>query len=329
MDTAPSLLARVFEFAAALIPYWWAVATGFGPALLIGMLHRYRNRWAWLERSSLLTSVTARETRPRIAMVFAVGGILYASFQAFDDVNITLHRKETELVTLQRTPYIALTLVIDSLNENEPDFHIEVENTGSSQVTLTRYNYRTSTKFNRTINLPDDEKTIIPPKNKITIPGIMLTGIVNVPCALDVTMVYYTSGSHTALYKFFVDHSLIPPERFFPVKWQQIEGETDDEFKKSLFAMLENSQGTIAFDLPERKSDGSINIVTFSGNNRRFLFDPNNQIATFSKHEQTGEIRIVQGGFETGKGNGRHFIIMAWNDENRKLSIMVDGKEFH
>lgn len=178
------------------------------------------------------------------------------------------------------------------------------------------------------LDLPSDMQATIPPKGKITLPGIMLTGILNVPSALDVTMIYEAvtdngKSLYTSRFKFFIDHSLTSPERFTPSIVQEIAGAVDISkgFMTELLDTLPKSKGTIHFVLPERKPDGTSNVVTFSGGGKRFLFDPNNQIAAFSARDQSGDVRIASARIDTGKGNGRHSI-----DETKDLLLMVDGK---
>src|SRR6266851_2878116 len=93
----PSLPTRLWEFGAALAPYLWAVVGGGAIAAVWEWIKRYQRYWrplAWL---------VEHDKRHWIAYVLILAGFVYASFQAFDDVNARL-RHVVESQSHQRLP---------------------------------------------------------------------------------------------------------------------------------------------------------------------------------------------------------------------------------
>src|SRR5271169_1639827 len=118
-------------------------------------------------------------------------------------------------------PLLALTLVIDSLNESGSNFHIEVENHEGPQVSIQQYIYG-ARQINDGVIFPEDRRPIVPAAAGITIPGKMPTGIALSMTPLDVLLIYKTpQRTFGSAYRFFVDQSVKPLERFSPVSWRE------------------------------------------------------------------------------------------------------------
>jgi hypothetical protein len=91
MESEPSFLSRLFEFASTLLPYSWAlVTTGIGPAVIIAFAAKYQDRFR------ILKPFANRTARPWIILVIFAIGFGYASFSAFDDVNSRLRKAQQE-----------------------------------------------------------------------------------------------------------------------------------------------------------------------------------------------------------------------------------------
>lgn len=125
-----------------------------------------------------------------------------------------------------------------------------------------------------------------------------------------------------------MDHALKSGDQFYPVKYQQAIGDLINQRHEADFIEgLAKKAGTMTLVLSEKNSNGDPNIITFSSNQKRFLFDPHNQLVTFSEEFETGK-KIINGEFKTNSKNGRHSIILHWDDEKKSISMMLDGEVF-
>src|SRR5437879_11211505 len=96
METEPSVWARLYEFAWAFWPYWWALAAG-GIFALEPMMESYlrQPQKIWLD------SYWPKEARQRHFRWASIVAVLVASFLAFDDVSIkskATHRADLDAV---------------------------------------------------------------------------------------------------------------------------------------------------------------------------------------------------------------------------------------
>src|ERR1700733_5690167 len=104
-------------------------------------------------------------------------------------------------------PHVALTLVVESLTENESSFHIEVENSMGPQVSILQFVYRTQ-QFSDGVIYPEDMRPIVPEAARIAIPGKMSVGITQPSASLDILLIYKTPlRTLGSVYKFPFDHS--------------------------------------------------------------------------------------------------------------------------
>jgi hypothetical protein len=110
METEPSFLSRLFEFASALLPYWLALVTsGIGPAVIIAFAAKYQDRYR------ILKPFANRSARPWIILVIFAIGFAYASFSAFDDVNGRLRKAQQEAKEAQSRGSVEQQKEIDHL----------------------------------------------------------------------------------------------------------------------------------------------------------------------------------------------------------------------
>jgi hypothetical protein len=303
---------------APLPPTWWPnmskglIQTTFAAGLLIfvgglgllviGTSPVLHDRSLWPQTGMVLSI---------LAFIFFSGWYFFESSPASDPP--------------QEVPPLSLSLVIDSLNNDEPNFHLEVENLNGPQVEIHQYAYKTP-KFSGSVILSEERQSIIPKSGKITLPGKMSTGIATPPTTLDVALNYSLSKTPTVrssgVYRFFIDHSVRPPERFLPVLWKQ--GQIPDLEKfaiKSAFEELHKPTGSIYLALPERRPDGFPNIVRGSTKDRRFFLDP-----TTRKVQFVSLFKMVETTFGP-TDSGIHVLTLTWNDSNESLSLTIDGKE--
>jgi hypothetical protein len=122
MPDEPSIWARVFEFAEAILPYWWIVLTsGIGPAMIIAWANKNQ------ERFRVLKIIAKPHARPWIILVIFGLGFAYASFSAFDDVNSRLRTKSNELVRAQNRGSVEQQQAIDQLKTDLADARKQID----------------------------------------------------------------------------------------------------------------------------------------------------------------------------------------------------------
>jgi hypothetical protein len=220
-------------------------------------------------------------------------------------------------------PHLAPTLVVESLNENKFDFHIEVENSMGPQVSILQYIYRTQ-QFSDGVIFPEDERPIVPEAARIAIPGTMSIGITQPSASLDILLIYKTPlRTFGSAYKFLVDHSVKPTERFLPVNWRAERNPFDieKELQKETISALDKSAGTILFMLPETRPDGSPNIFKICTPGRSISFNSTTETVQFGSKSN-----ILQSIFDEGS-SGLHTLIASWDDSKQTMSLTIDGRE--
>jgi len=318
----------------------WQFKVGIAVAVVLGLLpFAVKDMPHWLAWAGILASmlfalwgipaVSARvPTLPGLLVVASFYGLVAGTFWTISEVPKSDVPGPPE-PKAESNPHLALALVIDSLNENEPNFHIEVQNIGDAQVTLTGYTYKTP-KLSDWTNLPIDREATIPKEGKISLRGQMLSGITQPPVLLEVTLTYELADApreiFTSSYKFFVDHAITPPATLLPTDWRETRGgEEQARGASAIFSALSKPSGTVALVLFERKPDGTLNKVTFGGAGKRFVFDPAGRFAEFSNLLSDGKNKTVRGELKPSE-NGGHSIIITWDNSKESASIMVDGK---
>jgi hypothetical protein len=220
-------------------------------------------------------------------------------------------------------PHLAPMLVIDSLNENKLNFHIEVENSMSPQVSILQYVYRTP-QFSDGVIFPENKRPTVHEAARIALPGNMSIGITRPSTSLDILLVYRTPlRTFGSAYKFLVDHSVKPTERIFPVSRQAERNPFDieKELQREAISALSRSAGTIFFMLPETRPDGSPNIFKIRTPDRSISF--NSTIGTVLFGSQSN---ILQSIFDE-ESSGLHTLIASWDDSKQTMTLTIDGRE--
>ncbi len=220
-------------------------------------------------------------------------------------------------------PHLAVTLVVDSLNQSRSNSHIEVENLKGPQVSILQYVYRTQ-QFSDGVIFPGDKRPIVPEAARIAIPEKISTAVTQPSASLDVLMIYRTpSRTFASAYRFFVDHSAKPTERFFSVSWQEERTPFDieKELQREAISALSKSAGTIFFVLSETRPDGSPNIFNIRTPDRSISFNSITETAQFGSQSN-----ILQTAFDERRA-GLHTLIAAWDDSKQAVSLTIDGRE--
>lgn len=220
-------------------------------------------------------------------------------------------------------PHLAPTLVVDTLNGNKFDCHIEVENSMGPQVSILQYVYRTP-QFGGGVIFPQDKRPTVPAAAGIEIPGTMSIGMTQPSTSLGILLVYKTAPrTFGSAYKFLVDHLVKPTERLVPVSWRG-EGNPFDiekELQKEAISALSKSAGTIFFMLPETRPDGSPNIFKIRTPDRSISFDSTTETAQFGSKSN-----VLRSIFGAGS-NGLHTLIASWDDSQQTMALTIDGSE--
>jgi hypothetical protein len=229
-------------------------------------------------------------------------------------------------------PHLEATLVIDTLDVNQPNFHIEFQNAEGPQVTLTRYAYKNKA-FADAVDLPPAMRPIIPSAAKISIPGKLYSGITKTPADLEVNAAYEISSDPTtkfhSTYRFFVDHPVKPNDRFNAVNWQESAGDFDasSSLIERLIVGFAQPLGTITFVFPEKKPDGTPNILDVKNQYRRITADPITMTVRFvSQFPPSSKSKSIETDLKQNE-KGMHNLIATWNDKNQTISLMVDGQQ--
>jgi hypothetical protein len=220
-------------------------------------------------------------------------------------------------------PHLALTLVVDSLTENDSSFHIEIENSMGPQVSILQYVYRTQ-QFSDGVIYPEDMRPIVPEAARIVIPGKISVGITQPSASLDILLIYKTPlRTFGSVYKFPFDHSAKLTERFFPVsrRAERNPFDIEKELQKEAISALNKSAGTIFFMLPATRSDGSPNIFTIRTPDRSISFNSTTETAQFGSQSN-----ILQSIFD-GRSSGLHTLMASWDDSKQVMSFTIDGRE--
>jgi hypothetical protein len=225
--------------------------------------------------------------------------------------------------TNEDEPHLALMLALESLNDNEWNFHIEVDNSEGPEISIQQYVYRTQ-EFSGGVIFPQDKKPIVSKAAKVAVPGKISTGFVQPRTPVDVLIVYGTpQRTFASAYRFVVDHSIEFPDRFFPVKWQE-PGKSFDvekELEKEAISALNKSAGTVFFVLPKTRPDGSPNIFNIRTPRRSISFNSTTDTARFGFRSD-----ILQSIVDEGS-SGLHTLIASWDDSKQIMSLTIDGKE--
>jgi len=220
-------------------------------------------------------------------------------------------------------PHLAPTLVVDSLNENKLNCHIEVENSMNPRVSILQYVYRTP-QFSDGVIFPEDKHPIVPEAVRIALPGNMSIGITQPSTSLDILLVYRTPlRAFGSAYKFLVDYSVKPTERILPVSRQAERNPFDieKELQKEAISALSRSAGTIFFMLPETRPDGSPNIFKIRAPDRSISFNSTTRTALFGSQSN-----ILQSIFDEGS-SGLHTLIASWDESKQTMTLTIDGRE--
>lgn len=220
-------------------------------------------------------------------------------------------------------PHLALTLVVESLNENKFDFHIEVENPLGSKVSILQYVYRTP-QFSDGVIFPEDRRPIVTEAGRIAIPGTMSLGTAQPSAPLDILLVYETPiRTFGSAYKFSVDRTIKPTERLLPIN-RRAEGNPFDvgkELQREAISALNKSAGTVFFMLRETRPDGNPNIFKIRTPDRSISFNSTTGTAQFGSQSN-----ILQSIFDE-RNNGLHTLMASWDESKQTMSLAIDGRK--
>ncbi|HZV87385.1 MAG TPA: hypothetical protein VFF95_07560 [Candidatus Binatus sp.] len=157
--------------------------------------------------------------------------------------------------------------------------------------------------------------------------GLRKTGLL----FLDLTYtskVEETSGAFVSNYSFLVRPVDMKPGRITPVQWQEHMGILNPE-KQTMEDALKTfagPEGTMMFAVPERRSDGSLNLLVIANDKRRFVFDPASRAVTFETVMATGRRKLVTAELPVNP-SAVHIIGPIW-DAKGQAELTIDGKMF-
>lgn len=226
-------------------------------------------------------------------------------------------------------PHLEATLIIHALSSNEPNFHFELSNTSGPQVTLLQYTYRTP-DFSDGVDFSEKTKPTIPYQGKINIPGKLYSGILNAPTTLDLKLAYEITDepkkSFHSEYRFLIDRPVKPQERLDATNWKEGVGKIDqiEGTTKEIIQQFSNQTGRVAFVFNEKTASDAPNIIGLHTPHREMIIDPIRKMVRFISQPQLQNLKI-EVGFQHTK-NGMHQLNAGWDDQNRTISLTIDGK---
>ncbi len=252
-------------------------------------------------------------------IIFLVVYYLYPQPQTVESVQFSIN------------PRFTLTLVIDSINDKEPQFHIDVENMEGSAVTVLWYSFKTPT-FKKAVSFPPQIRPVIPSAGQLTLLGHVHFGITQFPTSLDVTLTYETPDGPQIVfkssYRFFIGHAVSPSDRFSPINW--------DESESVSPAQAENENDFVE---EFQKPSGAIDLVYYekTPNGAQISFDLKTQYRRLTVTPIIGKVKFLStfGPSLEGKSietlfafsDKAHVLLVAWDDAKRTISLAVDGRE--
>jgi hypothetical protein len=218
-------------------------------------------------------------------------------------------------------PHLAVMLVADSLNEDDPTFYVEVENSDSHEIAVQQCVYR-APDFSDGVIFPKDGRATVSGTARIEIPREAFIGSAQPPTPFDVLIVYGTPRkTFGAAYRFLIDASGRLPKRFFPVDWRAV-GKSFDipkALQKQIITALKKTAGNIFIMLPETRPDGSPNTFNIRTRDRDISFNSTTETVQFGSQSA-----VLRSSLDERNG-GFHTLVASWDEAKQLMSLAIDG----
>jgi len=218
-------------------------------------------------------------------------------------------------------PHLAVMLVADSVNEDDPTFHVELKNSDSDEISVQQCVYRTP-NFSDGVIFPKDERPTVSGTAIIEIRREAFIRSAQPPTPFDVLVVYGTPRkTFGAAYRFLVDVSGRLPKRFFPVDWRSI-GKSFDipkALQKQIITALKKPAGNIFVMLPETRPDGSPNNFNIRTRDRDISFNSTTETVQFGSQSTVLRSSVDE------RNRGFHTLVASWDEAKQLMSLAIDG----
>jgi hypothetical protein len=229
-------------------------------------------------------------------------------------------------------PHLQTRLVIDSVQDLDVDFHIEVENISKLQVNGLRAGMRIPEMTSLDVSMP--LPPTLPPGGRLSIPGNPVSGLKR-HGVLFLDLNYESKvGSRTnkfiSSYSFLVRPVDMKAQAFLPTTWQEQAGVilgAEQQTMEAALKTLAGSQGTMLIGLPLRRPDGSPNLLVMTNNKRTFSFDGGSRSISFTTTTSTGSLRTINHALPEGSYEAI-VIGCLWDDQKDEAKLIINGKEF-
>jgi hypothetical protein len=228
-------------------------------------------------------------------------------------------------------PFISSSLVIDSIKRGKVNFHIQIKN-GRIPTQDLRVSFKTKDVSNTEIDSYMPRK--LGPDQQLSIPGppmgvfkkgqyTSLVVQINYKAEIGIRLEDYI---HTS--RFFVEPDPKPRE-IHPESSNYEQGVVQDPkglVQKEVLQGLATPQGTMLFVIPEKTSDGTVNVVRGGNGRRDFVFDPSSRIVAFRITTPNRIVTLIEPLPPATNEKGLYLITLAW-DEIHGGFLAVNGKE--
>jgi hypothetical protein len=229
-------------------------------------------------------------------------------------------------------PHLQTRLVIDSVQDADIDFHIEVENISRWQVDALRSGMRTPDVVDLEVSAP--LPPTLPPGGHLAIAGLPGSGLRR--HGILFLELNYTSDIQGKPSKFISKYSFLvrpvdmKPQALLPTTWQEQAGEVlgpEQQSAEESMKVFGGPQGTMFFALPVRRPDGSPNLLVMTNDKRKLSFDGAARSLSFTIRTRAGALKTIN--YPLPEGSYEAIVVgCLWDDQKDEVKLIINGKLF-
>jgi hypothetical protein len=200
-------------------------------------------------------------------------------------------------------PNISAQLVIDSVKGDDIDFHLQVENIGSPEISELQCQYQTSGMISGDV-VPFAPRSLRKGQ-RLTIPGEPVNGLKKKRVLFsDLTYKGSLNGmtaGYTSKYKFILPPGALVGKSIDPSEREDLAGNLGDkDLVKGIVSVFAGPVGTLILAFPERNNDGSPNQILLINTHRAFGFNGTTGMVAFRTDALFGSTKTIQQQVGTG-----------------------------
>lgn len=234
---------------------------------------------------------------------------------------------EKEEIPPEKLPVIQTRLVIDSVDSNKVESHIQLENIGKVVIKNIRVGFQTKI-LQQQENEPHMSRTL-PANGKISValpPNILKP---NKGESLIVRILYNAEingveKEFLQKIRFLLFPKDIKVQTVEPEAWEESKGHSHviEDARAAVYNQFTQTEGTMTFVFPETEKDGRANLVYLTNEFRSFSFDPVSRIVSLRTKTKSGRlISLDLPLLEAANKEKNHIILFMWDEKGGLLHL--------